>query len=308
MSLDSSTIKANALLATLTDEQVGALVTLSTNDEQTVIGAKIGALHGQYDTDILTVTGIAKNQGEKSYDYTKRVLTDYKTKLAGFATAEADLAKLKTEKADLETKLAAGAGDALIKQQLTDATTKLQQLQGAYDADKVAFEDEKVKLTSALHTTKVENHFDNAIAGLKFKATIPDSVKSVLLKNVKQELLSTTKPEFTATGDLIFRDANGAIMSNPSNKLNPFTAAELISKALVDVIDLGRQQPGGGSGPVKPGEVTIIDISAAKTQIEADEIIQKHLLAGGMLRTDQNFGAEQNKLRKEHGVEKLPIR
>lgn len=308
MSLDSSTIKANALLATLTDEQVGALVTLSTNDEQTVIGAKIGALHGQYDTDILTVTGIAKNQGEKSYDYTKRVLTDYKTKLAGFATAEADLAKLKTEKADLETKLAAGAGDALIKQQLTDATTKLQQLQGAYDADKVAFEDEKVKLTSALHTTKVENHFDNAIAGLKFKATIPDSVKSVLLKNVKQELLSTTKPEFTATGDLIFRDANGAIMSNPSNKLNPFTAAELISKALVDVIDLGRQQPGGGSGPVKPGEVTIIDISAAKTQIEADEIIQKHLLVGGMLRTDQNFGAEQNKLRKEHGVEKLPIR
>ena len=62
-------LNQNAALSTLTDAQKAAITEISKNDEATVIGTKIGALHGQYDADILNVSGIAKAEGEKSYDY-----------------------------------------------------------------------------------------------------------------------------------------------------------------------------------------------------------------------------------------------
>ena len=105
MALSKDILKAQATLAGLTDAQLDAIVELSTNDEAEVIGARIGQLHGQYDQDVLSVTGLAKKQGEKSYDYVKRILSEYKTKVEATTAVETELATLKTEKADLETKL-----------------------------------------------------------------------------------------------------------------------------------------------------------------------------------------------------------
>ena len=63
-------LRQNTSLAGLTDAQLTAIATMSQNDENTVIGTRIGALHGQYDADILSITGIKKNDGEKvSYTY-----------------------------------------------------------------------------------------------------------------------------------------------------------------------------------------------------------------------------------------------
>lgn len=73
-------LRQSSDLAGLTDNQLNAIAEMSRNDENTVIGTKIGALHGQYDTDILDITGIKKKDGEKSYDYAKRVLGEYKLK------------------------------------------------------------------------------------------------------------------------------------------------------------------------------------------------------------------------------------
>ena len=73
-------LRQSSALTGLTDDQLNAIAEMSRNDENTVIGTKIGALHGQYDTDILGITGIKKKDGEKSYDYAKRVLGEYKTK------------------------------------------------------------------------------------------------------------------------------------------------------------------------------------------------------------------------------------
>ena len=60
-------LKQNTALAGLSEAQLTAIAEMSKNDENTVIGTKIGALHGQYDTDIFGITGIKKNDGEKSY-------------------------------------------------------------------------------------------------------------------------------------------------------------------------------------------------------------------------------------------------
>lgn len=60
---------ANAALSTLTDEQIAAITNLSQNDENSVIAKKTGEIYGALDADILTVSGIAKNGTEKTYDY-----------------------------------------------------------------------------------------------------------------------------------------------------------------------------------------------------------------------------------------------
>lgn len=53
-------LRQNSALTGLSDAQLTAIAEMSKNDENTVIGTKIGALHGQYDTDILGITGIKK--------------------------------------------------------------------------------------------------------------------------------------------------------------------------------------------------------------------------------------------------------
>ena len=66
-----------------------------------------------------------KNQGEKSYDYVKRIIGSYKE----------DVTKLQTVKTDLETQLTNSSGDAVLKQKLTDTEKKL--------ADAIALVDKK---------------------------------------------------------------------------------------------------------------------------------------------------------------------
>ena len=57
-------LAANAQLSGLTEEQIKAIITLSENDENSVIAKKTGEIYGALDNDILTVSGIAKNGTE----------------------------------------------------------------------------------------------------------------------------------------------------------------------------------------------------------------------------------------------------
>lgn len=51
---------ANTALASLTEEQIAAITTLSQNDENSVIAKRIGEIYGALDNDILDSAGIQK--------------------------------------------------------------------------------------------------------------------------------------------------------------------------------------------------------------------------------------------------------
>ena len=107
MALTREMIAANAVLAALTDEQITALETLSKNDENTVIGNKVGEIYREFDNKISTITGIARNGDEKTYNYFERaanVLKDSAKGVDDFNTFD-DLTK---EKARLEKAIADG--------------------------------------------------------------------------------------------------------------------------------------------------------------------------------------------------------
>ena len=307
-------LRQNGALTGLTDAQFTAIAEMSRNDENTVIGTKIGALHGQYDTDIFGITGIAKNQGEKSYDYAKRVLNDYKTQLASTATVQAQLASAKKDIETLKQKLAEGSGDEQLKQQLKDAKKLASDLQNQLTQQTAELTKQKETYEAQIKNIYVDSAFAEATSGLKFKAGITDGIKNVLLKAAKAEVLAKGTPDFIEANGakvLVFRDAAGNVLNNPANNLNPFTAQELLMQTSIkDVIDLGRQQQGGGTGPIvrHNTDVTVLDLSGIKTQVDADKAIENYLLSNGLTRDSAEFAQQSMQLRTENNVGQLPIR
>lgn len=299
----------------LTDAQKLAITTLSSNDEATVIGTKIGALHGQYDADIFSISGISKADGEKTYDYLKRVLGDYKTKLGGTKTLSAQLEAQKKKVTELETKLAAGGSDEAVKQQLKDARHQVTQLQTQLTAKTEELDNAKKDYEKKEKDLQVGFAFTNATAGIKFKADVSEPVRKILLAAAKDEILAKGTPDFVDDGNggkkLVLRDAAGNTLNNPKNNLNPYTIEELVMEtSLKDVIDTGKQQPGGGTKPNPSSDHRTfnLDLSTAKTQQEADIQIENYLLSTGLTRDNVEFGNKALEIRNENNVSNLPIR
>lgn len=310
-------LRQNASLTGLTDAQLTAIAEMSKNDENTVIGTKIGALHGQYDSDILSITGIAKNNGEKSYDYAKRVLNDYKSQIGSTATIQAQLANAQKEVQTLKDKLAAGAGDETLKQQLKDAKTQVTQLQTQLTTKEAEFNEAKAKLEGQIKDVHVGYAFQAATEALKFKAGITEGVQKILLASAKAEVLAKGTPDFVDDGKggktLVFRGADGNVLNNPANNLNPFTVQELVMQTSIkDVVDTGKQQQGGGTKPIvtihNTGGTTLLDLSNVKNQLDADKAIESYLLSNGLTRDSAEFAEQSLQLRTENKVNELPIR
>lgn len=312
--LTVETLRQNSNLAGLTDNQLNAIAEMSKNDENAVIGAKIGALHGQYDTDIFEISGVKKNDGEKSYDYTKRVLSDYKAKAEATNSLQAELNSAKAQVNDLQAKLEKGGADEVLAQQLKDAKNQVSQLQTQLAAKTAEFATKQSDFDKALRDTHIDYAFQAATSGLKFKDGITETIQKTLLSAVKAEVLSKGSPDFIeeqGQKKLVFRDNAGNILNNPGNNLNPYTLKELIMESsLKDVLDSGRKANGGGTQPT--GGATnnkgTIDLSGVKTQVEADKAIEAHLLAEGLTRDSQEFADKSLQIRTENKVADLPLR
>lgn len=313
--LTTELLKGSPALAGLTDEQLTAIAEMSQNDENAVIGRRIGELHGQYDKDILAITGQAKGQGEKTYDFLKRVYSDMAQKVKDGSTTAAQLANANKTIDELKAKIASGSADESLKQQLKDAITKSNQLQAQITANVAAFDKERNSLKEEVKNVHLDYAFKAATSGMKFKAGITDAIAGILLGSAKGEVLTKGTPDFIDDGlggkKLVFRDATGAILNNPANNLNPYTVEELLMQtSLKDVIDTGKKTPGGGTTPdPKPAvKDTTYSIGSATTQVEADNMLEEQLLANGLTRDSHEFHEELLKARIANGVDKLPIR
>lgn len=309
-------LRQSPSLAGLSEEQLSAIAEMSKNDENTVIGTRIGTLHGQYDQDILSITGIKKKDGEKSYDYAKRVLGEYKTKADASKALQDELTAAKASVAELQSKLEKGAGDEAIAQQLKDAKAQVTQLQARLQAKETELTTKQTEFDTSLKNVHVDYAFQAVTSGIKFKAGITEPIQKTLLSAAKTEILSKGTPDFVddASGNkvLVFRGHDGNILNNPKNNLNPYTVQELVMEtSLKDVIDTGRQQTGGGtsgSGAGGNGGANLLDLSGAKSQVEADNLIVKHLLSEGLTRDSLEFGDKLAEIRNENHVADLPLR
>lgn len=312
--LKKETLKANAVLASLTDEQITAIETLSQNDENAVIASRIGEVYGRFDADILEVSGIAKNGTEKTYDYTKRVISEMKTKAGGIDALSTEITTLKSEKTRLEKAIADGSTDKEAAKQLKAVTAELEQTKNQYNDLKTQSDNAELKYKGQLNDFRIATEINRATTGLKFKASFPEAVTKQLLKNAENNLKNAYKHEFGDDGDggerLFFHDkTTGARLNNPENKLYPFTAVELIKKELKEmgVLDEGRIQTGAGtnnSGTIATGG--ILDLSGAKTQAEALNMGRASLMQNGLLNGSKEFQESMDKAWVDFKIAELP--
>lgn len=307
-------ITANAALSGLTDEQITAIVTLSQNDENSVIAKKTGEIYGALDNDVLEVSGIAKNGTEKTYEYTKRVIKEIKAKADDAAKLQGQIDSLTKEKARLEKAIADGSADAETAKALKQAKADLASITTQYNELNTKYNNAVADHEKEIFGIKVDNALQSASAGLKFKAGLPESVTRVILSQAAEKV-KAMRPEAIDDGKggkvIVFKGEDGAILRNPNNQLNPYTAAELLTKELeaMDVLDKGRKQQGGGTGNSGgSGDGKAIDVTGAKTRTEAYDMIAASLMSQGMTVGSAQFDAAMSQAWKDNNISALPER
>ena len=316
MALTTELLKGNAATAGLSDEQINAVVEMSKNDETAVIGQKTGEIYGGLDADILAASGIAKNGTEKTYDYAKRVIGEIKGQAGNAQQLQSQIADLTKEKARLEKVIADGGADAETKRELAKAKADLANVTKEYGELKTKFDTAETDHQKALFGMKIDGELAKASAGIKFKADLPQTVTSVLMAQAVAKV-KAMNPEYIDDGNggkvLAFNE-NGTTMRNPENNLRPYTAAELVERELkaMGVLDTGRVQTGAGTKPQPTGNGNggTVDISGARTQDEAHEMIAKQLMEQGKINGSKEFNDAMTQAWKDNrdAIKALPIR
>ena len=316
MALTSEILRANAALAGLTDEQITAITTLSANDENSVIAKKTGEIYGGLDADILSASGIAKNGTEKTFDYAKRVLSDFKVKVESVNGLQSQINSLTKEKERLEKAIADGTADAEIAKALKQAKADLAAVTTQFNVLKTKYDEAEQTHQKELFGIRVDGELQAATSGLKFKAGLPESATKVLLGQAIDKIKGMN-PEFIDDGKggkvIVFKDQTGAIMRNPNNQLNPYTPGDLLEKELTDMGILDKGRPAGGGGTISPaggsaGGGTTIDITGAKTRVEAYDAIASSLMAQGLTAGSEKFDAAMKQAWQDNNVAALPER
>lgn len=297
--LTSETLKSNEVLQGLTDEQLQAIETLSKNDENTVIGKRIGEIYRQMDDTIATVTGVARDGDEKTYNYLERAAKELAGRSDGYT---AKIAALEKEKARLEKAVAEGGGSGEYERKIGELKNELKDTKEKYSSLSQEYEEAKKRHKGELEGIRIDGELSRALSGINLKEELPESVKAIIKRNVVETVKKDYAPAFDEGGALVFHK-DGTILNNPNNMLNPTTAAELLTDMLkkMDVLAEERRQPGTGTQPPR------VAACGYSTKVEAQEAIAKELHAKGFVSGTPEYQSEFDRLWKELKIETLPL-
>lgn len=299
MALNSDLLKS---VEGLTEAQIATIITLSTNDEATILASKQKEFKDGQTKVFAEAVGLALKDSESFEAYSARI----KDGLKGDSTetkSQLDAANKKVT--ELEKALKEGSQDKSILQKLADAENRVTELTAAYDESKQALANKEDEFKNKFLDLKVSTDIKRAISGLKFKDSFSKEVQETLIKSAESQILQENKPDYE--GDtLVFRGEDGNILRNKDNSLHPFTATDLLKSKLVGALSEGVQARGAGSS--NAGGNNPISLNGAKTQIEADEMIAKQLAENGIARGTQAWQEQSIEMRTAANVQDLPVR
>ena len=308
-------LAADAALAGLTDEQKNAIALMSKNDEEVVIGNRFREVYNRLDETIAKETGIARNGDEKTYNYLERAAKTLAAKANSVEGLNTKIADLTKERDNLKKQVAEG-GDEATRKQLAQAQKDLDAVRGKYDELKASYEKSQTDHANELLGVQIDNVLAGAKAGLKFKPEFPQAATDTLLAQALTKVRGMN-PEFIDDGKggkrLVFKGEGGEIARDPENHLEPYTAEALLKKELrvMGILDEGRQAAGVGTIPPKQNiqqQGAVVDLSAARTQQEADNIIHNQLNALGLVRGSKKYQEAMDAAWKENNIASLPVK
>ena len=306
-------LAADAALAGLTDEQKNAIALMSKNDEEVVIGNRFREVYNKLDETIARETGIARNGDEKTYLYLERAAKELATKANSVEGLNTKITDLTRERDRLKEQIAKG-GDEALRKQLEQATKDLDGVRKQYDTLKADFDKAKTDHAAELFGIQIDNVLAGAQAGLKFKPEFPQAATDTLLAQALAKVKGMN-PDFIDDGKggkrLVFKGENGEIARDPENHLEPFTAEALLKKELraMGILDEGRRAAGVSTTQPQQHlqQGAVVDLSLARNQQEADDILRKQLGAQGLIRGSKAYQDAYDAAWKEHNIIALPV-
>ncbi len=307
-------LAADAALAGLTDEQKNAIALMSKNDEEVVIGNRFREVYNQLDATIAKETGIARNGDEKTYLYLERAAKQLAAKANSVDGLNTKISDLTKERDRLKDQIAKG-GDEALRKQLEQANKDLDGVRKQYDTLKADFDKAKTDHAAELFGIQIDNVLAGAKAGLKFKPEFPQAATDTLLAQALAKVKGMN-PDFIDDGKggkrLIFKGENGEIARDPENHLEPYTAEALLKKELraMGILDEGRKAAGVSTTQPQQHQPqgAVVDLSAARTQQEADNIIHSQLNAQGLVRGSKKYQEAFDAAWKENNIISLPVK
>lgn len=308
-------IQQQEALAGLTDAQREAIITLSKNDEEAVIGARFREVYNRLDETIARETGIARDGDEKTYNYLERAARQLAGKANSVEGLNTKIHDLTAERDRLKKAIEENTGDEKLKKDLAQAIKDFESVKAQYTTLKADYDKQKTDHVTELENFRIDNEIASVKGGIKFKADLPETATNVLLEQAISKVKGF-KHEFIDDGNggkrLVFKDANDAIMRNAEKQLEPFTISDLLMKELktMGVLDEGRQQQGGGTKPptaTRTKDGIVIDLSGARTQVEAQEMIAQTLMKQGLINGSSEFQEASTKAWKENNCQALPF-
>ena len=307
--LTKEILRQNAAFAELSDDVLSQIEQMSRNDEETVIGKRIGEIHQQYDKTIFETTGIARNGDEKSYKYLERAAKALREKVQNADSLNDKIATREKDKEELQKKITEGGGEELQAVNAELAKTKKQ-----YNELKKQMDEREGEYKKQLFDVQVGFDMSQAVSGLKLRADIPEAAARVLVESAVNKVKTSYNPEYVETNGvkkLVFKDENGVTLNNPQNNLEPYTAKELLQNELktMGILDEGRRQTGGGThgGSGGSGGGSSVDISGAKTQVEANDLIKIALNKQGLVYGSSEYQQAFDKAWVDNNITQLPL-
>jgi len=308
-------LAADAALAGLTDEQKNAIALMSKNDEEVVIGNRFREVYNRLDESIAKETGIPRNGDEKTYNYLERAARTLAAKANSVDGLNTKIADLTKERDKLKQQVAEG-GDEATRKQLAQAQKDLDAVRTQYDTLKADFDKAKTDHAAELLGVQIDNVLAGAQAGLKFKAEFPQAATDTLLAQALTKIKGMN-PDFIDDGKggkrLVFKGENGEIVRDPENHLEPYTAEALLKKELraMGILDEGRQATGAGTHQPQQQQQqggAPVDVSMARTQQEADNIIHNQLNAQGLVRGSGKYQEAYDAAWRDNNINTLPVK
>jgi len=238
----------------------------------------LAEIHNRYDQDILETTGLKRDPKlyPKTFDFNKKLLSEFKLKAEKADAYEKEINSLKEQ-------IKNNSGDKQLKADLEDVQKKYKELQDSKET-------EVTKLRSEHEKFKAESLIRSALP-TKIKKNLPEEAVKALTDQTVAHLLSMAQFQ---DNQLVFVE-NGVVKRNPHNALKPYTAQELATEGLKNIIDSGKQITGGpdinnevafekdDKGNIK--KVNLVLPESVRTK----EDLSKHLVSVGLLRGTQEY-------------------
>lgn len=293
MALTAELLKGQEALSGLTEEQVNAVVALSANDEKAVIGKTFGQIHSELDESIKSITGIGKENNEKTSDYMRRMLSSQKE----------NIDTLSTKVGELEQKVKDGIGSEELKTQLASKDATIADLQKKYQSKSDEIKSLKEENEKTLFGYRVGSELSAAMSGIEFADGTNDAMKAFAIEKA-MGIVKGMNPTFVKSADgkdvLIFKDADGVEMRDPENAMNLFTAHGLLKSELAKLGVLSTEEKGGGAGGGAPKPKQTI--GGCSTKAEAYDKMAEILKSRGISRHDSRWEDEMYELTKQNAT------